>query len=288
MVKTTLFYQRWRLPNDTITNPFDRDPIILKTLEHLRKNARTGISRGDEEQITQTFDALKNYALLYLIINSSNPLGIEKPDANLAAGYLANSIELVTPHRMTDVIKHGVRQLGTITVHILSNGNPNDISSIIDKITETSYMLIIEEKFRPITLTGIKQLSTISYYAITGKTEQGLSFAFYSLHKNIKFITILLLQIPGSPRENIHRYYLSPYYSLTNDGTFGHQLKDLTNDTLGRNEDDSEAKAVIDKIIAWSGDLYQTAKDVLLCAIEKRSSFTFDIPHWITTYRKYC
>ena len=45
---------------------------------------------------------------------------------------------------------------------------------------------------------------------------------------------------------------------------------------------DVNARQVIDNFGEWADGMYQTEKDLLLHAIEKRSQFTFDMIHWIT------
>jgi len=49
---------------------------------------------------------------------------------------------------------------------------------------------------------------------------------------------------------------------------------------------DEKATAIIHNIEQWTDELYQTEKELLLLAIERRSHFTFDMVHWIAHVTK--
>ena len=53
-------------------NPLSSDGFINDTLEHLRQNVQIGISRGDEQQIEQTFRAMAQVCQVYLRIDYAN------------------------------------------------------------------------------------------------------------------------------------------------------------------------------------------------------------------------
>ena len=60
------------------------------------------------------------------------------------------------------------------------------------------------------------------------------------------------------------------------------RLSQLVNAVAEASADDMNARHVIDNFVEWADGMYQTEKDLLLRAIEKRSQFTFDMIHWIS------
>ncbi|MEN8132506.1 MAG: hypothetical protein ABFS45_20460 [Pseudomonadota bacterium] len=63
-------------------------------------------------------------------------------------------------------------------------------------------------------------------------------------------------------------------------------LTDLTNALSKAEPSDEVAQRVIGHIVEWADGLYQTEKELLLLAIEKKSQFTFDLVHWIVHITK--
>jgi hypothetical protein len=64
------------------------------------------------------------------------------------------------------------------------------------------------------------------------------------------------------------------------------RLTDLTNALITAEGSDEIAQRVIDHIVEWADGLYNTEKELLLLAIEKRSHFTFDMIHWVAHITK--
>jgi hypothetical protein len=85
---------------------------------------------------------------------------------------------------------------------------------------------------------------------------------------------------------NVHSTYLAPYYSGTSTETLQGCLTELVNALAKSKADDEAAEKVIQHIEEWADGLYQTEKEILLTAIQKRSHFTFDIIHWIAHVTK--
>jgi hypothetical protein len=91
----------------------------------------------------------------------------------------------------------------------------------------------------------------------------------------------MLLQLPDTPLRAIHSHNLAPYYSLTQQQTFGHRLAELVSALLKADADNETAATVVSNIETWADRIFDTEKKLLLLAIEKRSHFTFDMIHWI-------
>jgi hypothetical protein len=98
-------------------------------LEHLRQNTRIGVTRGDEEQIEQTFRVFATLVQIYLTVDYSDEHA-EKTHANVAAGYLAGAVESVVPHNMPDVLMEGLRLMGQSAQLFLPNSKPNDMATL--------------------------------------------------------------------------------------------------------------------------------------------------------------
>jgi len=94
-----------------LDKPLTSDGFINDILEHLRQNARTGIARGDEQQIEQTLPAMAQPVEVYLRIEYASRHA-SKTHAHLAAGYLSGEVERIVPHNMPDVLMKGVRLMG--------------------------------------------------------------------------------------------------------------------------------------------------------------------------------
>lgn len=104
-------------------NPLSRDGFITETLEHLRQNAQIGVSRGDEQQIEQTFRAMVALCRIFLSIDYATEHA-SKTHAHLAAGYLSSAAQSVVPHNMPDVLMEGVRLMGEVAHLVLSHAQP--------------------------------------------------------------------------------------------------------------------------------------------------------------------
>ena len=61
------------------------------------------------------------------------------------------------------------------------------------------------------------------------------------------------------------------------------KLRELANAVIAAEPDNESAKTVIRNIERWADGLYRTEKELLLTAVEARSSFTFDIIHWVAS-----
>jgi hypothetical protein len=265
-------------------NPLANDTFINETLEHLRQNIRVGLSRGDEQLIEQTFKALEQLVLVYLKIEYVQE-HTPKTHAQLAASYLSNAVQSVLPHNMPDVLMEGLQLMGNTAQNFLTNADVNDITTITEKIELIACAGIVKEDHRPVTLTGVEQIAKLTFDLMRTKSYD-IHFAAGELKKNVTNVAMIFLNVPETPLSNIHSFCLSPYYSCTSEQTLQAWLTNLGNELVKAKEDDEPAQAIIRNIEEWADGLYQTEMKLLLLAIEKKSSFTFDIIHWIAYITK--
>lgn len=261
-------------------NPLTSDGFINDTLEHLRQTARIGVARGDEQQIEQTLRAMAELVRVYLAIDYASPHA-SKTHAHLAAGYLTGEVERIVPHNMPDVLMEGVRLMGQCADMLLAAEGPQGITTIVQKIGIISCAGVAREDYRPVTSTGVEQLARLSFDLLRTKLRE-VQFAAQDIRGSMKLIAKLFIALPDAPLMSVHSTYLAPYYSATSAQGLTLRLSQLVNEVVGAPADDVNARQVIDNFGEWADGMYQTEKDLLLHAIEKRSQFTFDMIHWIT------
>jgi hypothetical protein len=263
-----------------LANPFTSDEFINDTLEHLRQSARIGVTRGDEQQIEQTLRAMAELARVYLAIDYANPHA-SKSHAHLAAGYLTGEVERIVPHSMPDVLMEGTRLMGRCADMLLAMEGPKGITTMVQKIGIISCAGVAREDYRPVTTIGVEQLARLSFELL--RTKSGaVQFAAQDIRGTMKLVTKLFLAMPDAPLMSIHSTYLAPYYSATSAQALTSRLSQLVNVVVAAPADDMDALQVIENFEKWADGMYQTEKDLLLYAIEKRSQFTFDMINWIT------
>lgn len=266
-----------------VDNPLCSDGFINDTLEHLRQNIRIGISRGDEQQIEQTLRAMATLVQVYIRIDYSDPHG-SKTHAHLAATYLSGAVKSVAPHDMADVLMEGVRLMGQSAHLLLAHGEPSDIVALADEIGLVANIGVVNEKYRPVTVTAVDQLARLTFALIRTKAHH-VGFASDRLKENVAMVAKLLLgTAPDTPLASVHRANLGPYYSTQSLLSW---LTDLVSALAKAKPEDETAKTVIRNIEDWADGLYRTEKELLLLAIEKRSHFTFDMIHWIARVTKF-
>ncbi|MCD6476339.1 MAG: hypothetical protein J7K85_08800 [Anaerolineaceae bacterium] len=262
-------------------NPLSHDGFINKTLEHLRQTVQIGISRGDEQQIEHSTRTLAQLCILYLNINYSSETGQSSTFTDLASGYLSSAVEAAIPHNMPDVLMEGVRLMGNVAQEILLKTADTDITILCNKIALISFVGMTKENFRPVTQTGIEQLAKLTVRLIQSQ-KNDIRFAAENIHKNIKQITVLFLNVQDTSLASIHSAYLAPYYSGTSPDTLQGWLTNLGNAVSGTNSDNEDAKKIIRHFLQWSNQLHITQREILLIVIEKKSQLAFDVIHWIS------
>ena len=267
-----------------VDNPLARDGFITETLEYLRQNVQIGISRGDEQQIEQTFRTMAALCRVFLSIDYATEHA-SKTHAHLAAGYLSSAVQSVVPHNMPDVLMEGVRLMGEVAHLMLSHAEANDIATITEKIALISCVGIAKEDYRPVTQIGMEQLAKLTFELIRSSSPD-IQFPAREIRDDVSLVVKLFLNLPDTPLSNVHSTYLAPYYSATNTETLQKWLADLANAIAEAKPDDETAQRLTQHIGEWANGLYETEKEILLAAIQKRSYFTFDIIHWIAHITK--
>lgn len=270
--------------NYLFDNPLTSDGFINNTLEHLRQNVQIGVSRADEQQIEQSFRALAQLCHVYMDIDYATENAI-KSHAHLAAEYLSGAIETVIPHNMPDVLMEGGRLLGEVAQLIVAKKDSVHVTTISEKLALLACTGAANEKYHPVTQVAVTQLAKLTL-ALIRSDSLDIKFASRKIRNDVKFVAEIYLKIPDTPLSSVHSFSLAPYYSGTSDQTLTAWLTGLTNAISNAREDDVNAQRVINHIKQWSDQMYQTEKELLLLAIEKRSLFTFDIMHWVVHITK--
>jgi len=264
-----------------VDNPMVNDGFINNTLELLRQHLRTGVTRGDEQQIEQTLQTLAMLTAVYVEIDYSNK-HVSKTHAQLAASYLSDGVKSIAPHDMPDVLMEGVRLMGKSAHLFLSCDEPNSVVATAENIAVLACLGCANEKFRPVTLTAIEQLAKLSFNLIRTNSRD-IHYAIEQLRDDIKMVVKLFLQVPDTPLQSIHSTFLAPYFSGITTQAFLAWQRELINALSEANQEDDAAINVTRNIARWAKQLYLSQKELLLLAIEKRSGFTFDIIHWIAS-----
>jgi hypothetical protein len=186
---------------------------------------------------------------------------------------------------MPDVLMEGVRLMGQLAHRFLSYGNPQDIVTLADEIGLAAGMGTVNERYRPVTLAAVEQLSKLTFELIRTKSNN-IGFTARKLRANVSMVAKFLLKVPDIPLANVHHTLLGPYYSSTTTQSLLSWLTNLVNGLAEAKRKDHAAKTVTENIADWAEELFRTEKELLLLAIEKRSHFTFDMVHWIAHVTK--
>lgn len=264
-----------------LDNPLTTDGFINDTLEHLRQTARIALARSDEQQLEQTLYAMAALAGVYARIDYASTHA-PKTHAHLAAGYLAGEIERIVPHSMPDVLMEGVRLMGQCADVLLSNEGPQGATTLIQKIGLISCAGVAREDYRPVTSTGVEQLARLSFDLLRTRSRE-IRFAAQEIRSSMKLIAQLCMTLPDTPLTNVHSACLAPYYSATSTQSLAVRLTGIVNAVSDAVADDVNARQVIENFIEWTDRMHETERNLFLLAIEKRSQFTFEMIHWITT-----
>lgn len=270
--------------NYFIDNPLASDKFLMNTLEHLRQNVQVAISRKDEQFIEQNLQSLLQLTQLYLSIDYGDEHEV-RSHAHLVSGYLTSAVESIIPHNMADVLIEGVTLLGKAAQLIVFYDKPEYIVTISEKIALIACTGTVNKNYQPVTQVAVKQLATLTFELLRSKAWE-VRYAIKEVRDDVKLITEMYLKTSDAPLMSIHSASLAPYYSGTSNDTLSSRLTDLTNALLEAESSDEAAQRVIRHMVEWADGLYQTEKELLLMAIEKRSQFTFDLVHWIVHITK--
>jgi len=265
-------------------NPLASDSFLTNTLEHLRQNVQIGISRQDEQYIEQNLKCLLQLTQLYLTIEYGDEYAT-KSHAHLVSGYLTGAVESIIPHDMADVLIEGVTLLGTAAQQVVQHDKPEYVATISEKIALVACTGTVNKNYRPVTQVAVKQLAILTFELLRSKAWE-VRYAIKEVRDDVKLVADMYLRVPDASLTSTHSTSLAPYYSGTSNDTLMSWLTELTNALSKAEPNDEAAQRVIGHIAEWSDGLYQTEKELLLLAIEKRSQFTFDIVHWIVHITK--
>lgn len=270
--------------NPFIDNPLASDSFLTNTLEHLRQNVQVGVSRKDEQFIEQNLHSLLKLTELYLSIEYGEEYD-PRSHAHLVSGYLTGAVESVVPHDMADVLIEGVSILGSAARLIVVHDKPEYIASISEKIARIACTGTVNKNYQPVSQVAVKQLAMLTFELLRSKSWE-VHYAVKEVRDDVKLITDMYLKIPESQLTRVHSSSLAPYYSGTSNDTLMAWLSELVNALSMADADDEAAQRVVQHLEEWADVLYQTEKEVLLQAIEKRSQLTFDLIHWVVHITK--
>ena len=262
-----------------IEHPLASDAFITETLEYMRQNVDRAIARRAERQIEQSMQAIGALVQLYLGIDYSSPTAA-KGHADLAAGYLANAVQAVVPHDMTDVLMEGQRLMGRAAQDFVVAGSVSDTASLSKKIAIIACTGCTKENSRPVTMEGVRQLANLTLYLLRSPSPD-VSYALGEVRENVSLIAKLSLMVPDTPLASIHGTMLAPYYSSGDMHALRVQLTELVNAVSQAEPDDANAHTVIRNFEEWADGLHRTTKELLLAAIAARSHFTIHMFQWI-------
>lgn len=265
-------------------NPLASDRFLTNTLEHLRQNVQVAVSRKDEQFIEQNLQSLLQLTQLYLLIEYGDEHAV-RSHAHLVSGYLTSAVESVIPHDMADVLIEGVSLLGNAARLIVAHDKPEYIALISEKIAFIACTGAVNKNYQPVSQVAVKQLATLTFELLRSKSWE-VRYAVKEVRDDVKLIAEMYLKIPDSPLTRVHNTSLAPYYSGTSNDTLMAWLTELVNALSNADPDDEAAKRVVGHIEEWADGLYQTEKEILLLAIERRSQLTFDLVHWIVHITK--
>lgn len=264
--------------------PLTSDSFLTSTLEQLRQNVQVGISRKDEQFIEQNMRCLLQLTELYLSVEYENTHA-PRSHAHLVASYLTRAVEDIIPHDMADVLIGGVSQLGNAARLIIAHDKPEYTVIISDKIALIACTGVTNRNYQPVSQVAVKQLSNLCFELLLSKSWE-VNYAIKKVRGGVKMIAESYLQVPETSLTSIHSTSLAAYYSGTSNDSLMSRLTELTHKISSSKPDDEAAQRVIGHIEEWSNELYQTEKDLLLQAIEKRSQLTFDLVRWIVHITK--
>ncbi|MGG6325263.1 hypothetical protein ACQ5UC_16460 [Vibrio cholerae] len=245
---------------------------------------QVGVARKDEQFIEQNLHSLLQLTQLYLSIEYGEEYD-PRSHAHLVSDYLTGAVESLIPHDMADVLIEGVSILGHAARLIVVHDKPEYIASISEKIALIACTGTVNKNYQPVSQVAVKQLATLTFELLRSKSWE-VSYAVKEVRNDVKLITDMYLKIPDSPLTSVHSSIMAPYYSGTSNDTLMAWLSELVNALSTADADDEAAKRVVHHLEEWADKLYQTEKEVLLQAIEKRSQLTFHLIHWVVHITK--
>jgi hypothetical protein len=216
---------------------------------------------------------------VYIGIDYSSPLAT-KTHAHIAAGYLSGAVKNVVPHNMADVLLEGLRLMGQAAQLVVAHDTPDQVATLSEQIALVACTGGAREEYRPVTLEGMAQLTNLTI-ALLAVKNRDIHFAADEVRQHVALVAKIFLKIPDTPLSSVHSTYLAPYFSSVSAQGLRARLTVLANALGNAEADNADAKVVIGNIERWADDIYLTAKELLLAAVEAKSHFTFDMIYWI-------
>lgn len=265
------------------SNPFfdmpgTTDGFINTSLEQLRQTMQAALAKGDERLAESTLRAIGGLYGVYLNIEYPGH-DRSKHHALLASGYMGSAVESVIPHNMPDLMMEGIRLMGRASRLALDHTSPTEILSVVQKIATLSYVGVLRTNHQPVTLTAFEQLADVTY-DLLAKGKHDIRFPIRQLRSAVTEAAKRFLETPDTPLGSIHCNTLGPYFSSTSVSSLRARLTSLVNQLLEAPADNARAGEIIRNIETWADQTYAQQKELLLLAVQKRSSFTFDAVSW--------
>ncbi|KDB58217.1 hypothetical protein AZ16_1187 [Bordetella bronchiseptica B18-5 (C3)] len=265
------------------SNPFfempgTTDGFINMSLEQLRQTMQLALAKGDERLAESTLRAIGRLYGVYLKIEYPGR-DRSKYHALLAAGYMGSAVESVVPHNMPDLMMEGIRLMGCASRLALDHTSPTEIISAVQKIAALSYVGVLRTDHQPVTLTAFEQLAEVTYDLIA-KGKRDIRFPVRQLRLAVTEAAKRFLATPDTPLGSIHRNTLGPYFSSTSASSLRGRFTSLVNQLLEAPVDNTRAGEIIGSFEKWADQIYESQKELLLLAVQKRSSFSYDSITW--------
>lgn len=265
------------------SNPFfempgTTDGFINTSLEQLRQTMQAALARGDERLANGTLRAIGGLYGVYLKIEYPGR-DRSKQHALLAAGYLGSAVESVIPHNMPDLMMEGIRLMGRASRLAIDHASPTEIVSAVQKIATLSYVGVLRTNHQPVTLTAFEQLADVTYDLLV-KGKHDIRFPVRQLRSAVTEAARGFLETTETSLSSVHRSTLGPYFSSTSVSSLRGRLTSLINQLLEAPPDDARAREIIRNIETWADQIYDPQKELLLLAVQKKSSFAYDVITW--------
>lgn len=256
------------------------DGFISETLEQLRQYMQVALARKDEQQIEQIFGAFSALTRVYLRIEYA-VAGDSKHHAGLSAGYLTAAVKTVPPLKSPDVLMDGVRRVGGVGRALVASGVKSHATTMSEALQELALASLLEPQLRMVVGTIMEEYAD-TLLALLMSGEYNVRFEAERLQGSVCQVATLLLQVRETSMMGEHSFYANAFYSTAHMSSLCAKLTRLTNAILNAKADDENAERVSRHVQEWADKLWKPHRDLLLCAVEKRSQLTFDLIHWIS------
>jgi|TARA_R100000049_G_scaffold4346_1_gene9876 hypothetical protein len=254
------------------------DSFINNSLEQMRQTTQAALAKGDERLAESTLRSIGGLYSVYLMVEYPGRAP-SKHHALLASGYMASAVESVIPHNMPDLMMEGIRLMGRASRLALDHTSPTEIVSVIQKISTLSYVGVLRANHQPATLTAFEQLTDVTYDILV-KGKHDIGFPVSQLRSAVTQAAKRFLETPDTSPSSIHCSTLGPYFSSTSVSSLPGRLTSLVNQLMDTTADNALAGEIISNIETWADGIHNSHKELLLLAVQMRSSFTFDTITW--------